>query len=206
MTHSLLPFDAKNSEAEFKLALDQFIERLKEDRNILAAVLVGSLSEELMWRKDSIGLWVIEIDGVTKRLKSDGTDERIFRTFVENGINLHAEVIPRTRFRQMVEGSSRTAFSCNFFAVRELVYCDDPSISKWFKTANKVATKDQVNERLVATTWVIQSIRYARKRIERKDDLELGFEAIIWAAHSIACLEVINAGDVYEHAAIYKGD
>jgi hypothetical protein len=38
----------------------------------------------------------------------------------------------------------------------------------------------------------------------RKDDLELGFEGLLWAAHSIACVEVINAGKVHEHAAIYK--
>ena len=177
---------------------------LKEDRNILACVLVGSLNEEVIWRKDGIGLWIIEADGVTKRLKSDGNDEEIYRTFVESGINLHAQVIPRSRFKQMVEGSSRTAFSCNFFAVRELVYCNEPSIAKWFDTANTVATKDQEKERMIATTWIIGSARYARKRIERKDDLNLGLEAVIWAAHSIAAVEVINDGQIYENASIYK--
>ena len=56
MTHQLLPFDARDSSIEFREALDSFIERLEEDRQILAAVLVGSLEEEVMWRKQSIGL------------------------------------------------------------------------------------------------------------------------------------------------------
>ena len=204
MPHSLLPFDAPEATAHFREAVDHFVERISKDKNILAAVLVGSINAELIWRKDGIGVWLIETDGVTKRLKSDGEDERIFRTFVEDGINLHAEVIPRARFKQMVEGSSRTAFSCSFFAARELIYCDDPSITKWFDTANTIATKDQEKERMVATTWVMGSARYARKRIERKEDLELGFEAITWAAHSIAAVEVINDGKVYEKASIYK--
>ena len=204
MAPALPPFDPAESTQQFKEALLAFVERIKEDRNVLATVLVGSINEETIWRKDAFGLWIIEADGVSKRLKSDGNEERIFRTFVEDGINIHAEMIPRSRFKQMVEGSSRTAFSCNFFAQRELVYCDDPSIEKWFESANSVATKDQEKERMIATTWVIGSARYARKRIERKDDLELGFEAIIWAVHSIACVEVINAGEVHEHAAIYK--
>ncbi len=204
MSPALPPFDPIESTQQFNEALSAFLERIEEDRNILAAVLVGSINEELIWGKETIGLWVIETDGVSKRLKSDGNDERIFRTFVEDGINIHAEVIPRSRFKQMVEGSSRTAFSCNFFAARKLVYCNDPSIEKWFDSANTVATKDQEKERMVATTWIIGSARYARKRIERKNDLELGYEAVIWAAHSIACVEVINAGEVYEHAAIYK--
>ena len=204
MNPSLPPFDPAEKTAHFRSSLDLFVERLAEDRNILAAVLVGSINDEVIWRKESIGLWIIEADGVSKRLKSDGNDERIFRTFVEGDINIHAEIIPRSRFKLMVEGSSRTAFSCNFFARRELIYCDDPSIAKWFETADTVATKDQDKELLIATTWIIESARYARKRIERKDDLELGYEAILWAVHSIAAAEVIEAGEVYEHAAIYK--
>ncbi|MEL7499492.1 MAG: hypothetical protein AAFN77_17950 [Planctomycetota bacterium] len=204
MPESLIPFDAGETAQQFREALQMFVERLTEDRYILAAVLVGSLEEALVWRKDAFSLWIIEADGVTRRLESDGKDENIYRTFVENGINIHAEIITRTRFKQMVEGSSRTAFSCNFFAKRELVYCQDLSIQKWFETANSVATKDQANERLIATTWVIAAARYARKQIERKADLELGFEGILWAVHSIAAVEVINSGKVHEHAAIYR--
>jgi hypothetical protein len=91
--------------ARFQAALDQFIERIAEDRYVLAVVLVGSLSPETIWHRESLGLWVIEADGVSRRLLSDGKDERVFRILVENGINLHAEVIPRSRFKQMVEGA-----------------------------------------------------------------------------------------------------
>ena len=143
MSIPLPPFEAAQFSAQMKAALASFVQRLEEDCNILAAVRVGSFDEELMWRKEAIGLWIIEADGVSRRIKSDGNRERIFRTFVEDGINIHAEVIPRSRFKQMVEGSSRTAFSSNFFAKRELVYANDPSIEKWFDTANTVAQKDQ---------------------------------------------------------------
>lgn len=199
-----IPFAPEELTSQFRAALKSFALRLKEDKQILAAVLVGSINEDLIWRKETIRLWLIEVDGVTKRLKSDGRDERVFRTFVEDGVNIHAEMIPRTRFKQMVEGSSRTAFSCNFFATRELVYCEDSSISSWFETANKIATKDQDNEKLIVMTWVVASARHARKRIERKQDFELGYEGVIQAAHCIAAVEVVGNGEVYEHSAIYK--
>jgi hypothetical protein len=114
--------------ARFKAALDQLIERIAEDRYVLAVVLVGSLSPTTVWRRESLGLWIIEADGVSRRLPSDGNDERVFRILVENGINIHAEIIPRSRFKQMVEGASRTAFSSSFFAERQIVYSKDPSI------------------------------------------------------------------------------
>src|SRR3954447_5331729 len=125
--------------ARFQTALHQLTERIAADRYVLAIVLVGSLSPETIWHRESLGLWIIEADGVGRRLPSDGSDERVFRILVENGINVHAEVIPRGRFKKMVEGASRTAFSCSFFARREIVYSRDPSIESWFKKANSIA-------------------------------------------------------------------
>ena len=190
--------------ARFQSALDQLIERFREDRYILAAVLAGSLSPEIIWRREAIRLWIIEADGVSRRLRSDGNDERIYRILVENGINIHAEVIPRSRFRQMVEGSSRTAFSCNFFAERRLVYCQDQSIENWFEHANTVAVKDKERELLMFSTWTIHSLRYARKLLDVKRDIELASLELLNAANSIAYTEVIRAGQVWEQEAIYK--
>src|SRR5436190_19688861 len=159
--------------ARFEDALNQFTARIAEDRYVLAVVLVGSLSTETIWSRETLGLWIIEADGVSRRLRSDGNDERIFRILVENGINIHAEVIPRSRFKQMVEGASRTAFSCNFFAERKIVYSIDPSIDKWFKQANTVAIKDQERELLAFSTWTIHAHAHAKKRLEIQGDIEL---------------------------------
>lgn len=188
----------------YQAALEGFCDRLREDRYVLAAVLVGSICEETIWRKESLRLWVIEADGVTKRLNSDGNDESIDRIFVEEDINIHAEIIPRSRFRKMVEGSSRTAFSCSFFAIRELVYCDDKSIASWFRKANKTAAKDQDRELLGATTWAIYAHRHARKLLEIKKDLPLCKESVVWTAHAIACMQQVRAGEVREQDTIYR--
>lgn len=190
--------------AQFEAALGQLIARVAEDRYVLAVVLVGSLSAETIWRRESLGLWIIEADGVSRRLPSDGKDERVFRILVENGINIHAEVIPRARFKQMVEGASRTAFSCNFFAHRQIVYSKDASIKNWFEKANAVATKDRERELLAFSTWTIHAHRHARKRLEIKGDLELAAQEILGAAHSIAHTEVIRLGRVWEQDPIYR--
>jgi len=190
--------------ARFETALNQLIERIAEDRYVLAMVLVGSLSTETIWRRESLGLWIIEADGVTRRLLSDGTDERIFRILVENGINIHAEVIPRSRFKKMVEGASRTAFSCNFFAERRIVYSKDASIESWFKKANSVATKDQERELLTFSTWTIHAHRQARKRLDIKGDVVLAAQETLEAAHSVAHTEIIRQGKVVEQDVIYR--
>lgn len=190
--------------AQFEAALSQLIARIEKDRYVLAVVLIGSLSAETIWRRESLGLWIIEADGVTRRLPSDGADERIFRILVEDGINIHAEVIPRARFKKMVEGASRTAFSCNFFAHRQIVYSKDPSIGRWFEKANAIAIKDQERELLAFSTWTIHAHRFARRRLDLKGDLELTAQDTLGAAHSIAHTEIIRLGQIWEQDAIYR--
>jgi hypothetical protein len=190
--------------ARFEDALQQFVERVAEDRYVLAIVLAGSLRAETIWQRESLALWIIEGDGVSRRLLSDGKDERIFRILVEDGINIHAEVIPRSRFKKMVEGASRTAFSCNFFAERRIVYSKDPSIESWFKKANSLATKDQERELLTFSTWTIHAHRHARKRLDVKGDLELAAQETLGAAHSVAHTEIIRRGEVWEDDVIYR--
>ena len=190
--------------ARFEAALQQFIDRVADDRYVLAVVLVGSLSERTIWDRESLWLWIIEADGVSRRLRSDGNDERIFRILVEESINLHAEVIPRSRFKQMVEGSSRTAFSCSFFAERRIVYSNDPSIDNWFEEANTIATKDQEKELLTFSTWTIHAVRHARRRLELKGDLDLARQQVLGAAHSVAHTEIIRQGVVWEEEVIYR--
>ena len=190
--------------ARFEAALNQLIERIAEDRYVLAIVLVGSLRAETIWNRESLALWIIEADGVSRRLPSDGKDERVFRILVENGINIHAEVISRSRFKQMVEGASRTAFSCSFFAQRQIVYSKDPSIESWFKKANSLAIKDQERELLTFSTWTIHAHRHARKRLDIKGDLELAAQETLGAAHSVAHTEIIRRGEVWEQDVIYR--
>jgi hypothetical protein len=190
--------------ARFQAALNQLLERIAEDRYVLAVVLVGSLSRETIWRRESLGLWIIEADGVSRRLPSDGNDERVFRILVENNINIHAEVIPRARFKKMVEGASRTAFSYNFFARRQLVYSKDSSIESWFKKADSVATKDRERELLTFSTWTIHAHRHARKRLDVKGDLELAAQGTLSAAHSVAHTEIIRQGQICEEDVIYR--
>lgn len=194
--------DLVAKKARYKAALDAFVHRLKADRHVLAVVLVGSLDAAVIWRRESIGLWIIEADGVTRRHLSDGKNERIFRTLTEGGVDLHAELIPRSRFKQMIEGTSRTAFTHSFFAHRQLLHTADPSIERWFVDANTLATQDQRRAKLVTATWAIHSARHARKLLQLKDDPQLAWQQALESAWALAALEIVRHGEICEDALI----
>ena len=196
--------DLAEKRQRYQNALNTFIERIAEDSWILGAVLVGSIAEETILQKESLYLWIIESDGVTLRKKSDGEEVRIWRCMVEHDVNIWAELIPRSRFKRMVEGSSRTAFSYNFFAKRELVYSRDDSIVKWFNEANSLAQRDQQNDLLVATLWAVHALRGARKLLDVEKDMDRAWQASLDAAHAIAGAHVVESGEICEYKVIYK--
>src|SRR5205085_11246661 len=113
--------------------------------------------------------------------------------------------IPRGRFKRMVEGAARTAFRYSYFAHRKLVYCNDPSLERWFEDADTLARRDQERELCIATTWLIHAHRHASHLLEHGRDLELVSQALIEGAHCVAAAEVIAAGEVYEGLVIHRG-
>ena len=200
-----MPESPADKKARFDRALKLFVDRLKQDRYILGAVLLGSLSTETIWRRESLSLWLVEADGVTRRGRRDGEEKRIFRHFVEEGITIETELIPRTRFKQMVEGNSRTAFTCNFFSQRILLYAADDSIGRRFESANTIATKDQGTALMVAATWLIHPQKYLRNLYDYRQDWELARQEFLWIAYSLAAIEIIRHGEVFEGEMLYRG-
>lgn len=196
--------DLPAKKRRFEKALETLVGRLQQDRYVLAAVLVGSLSDEVIWKRESISLWIIETDGVTRRRPSDGKDERIFRTLVEDDVNIHAEIIPRSRFKQMIEGTSRTAFTYSFFAHRRLLYSVDPSIAGWFEEASRLGVRDQQRELLVVASWTVHPLRHAEKLLELQGDLELTYQVILHAVWALAGVAIVRHGEVCEDKLLYR--
>lgn len=91
VTCCLLRMQSQSIQFRFKKALDELIERIREDRSILAAILCGSLSYDTVWEKSDIDLALVTID--------DKKVEEAAISLFADGINVHAFLFPRSEFR-----------------------------------------------------------------------------------------------------------
>src|SRR4051812_13875029 len=98
---------------QFTRALAVLVEQLKEDRTILAAILCGSLAHDRVWAKSDIDLALVTVDD--KKL------DDACRSLYADGVNVHAYLVPRTEFRQLVEGAVRNSFMHSFLAKGRLL-------------------------------------------------------------------------------------
>src|SRR3954467_14956171 len=92
----------------FTAALDALVETLRTDRSILAAILCGSLSHDVVWAKSDIDLVLVTVDD--KKIERDGL------ALYANGVNVHAFLTPRADFRKSVEGAVRNSFMHSLLA------------------------------------------------------------------------------------------
>src|SRR6476646_9008684 len=115
---------AESIQKKFTEALDDLVAQVKQDRSILAAILCGSLSHDTVWAKSDIDLVLITIDD--KMAASEGM------ALYADGVNVHSQLIARTEFRKLAEGSLRNSFFHSYVAKGRLLFTHDETIRDLF--------------------------------------------------------------------------
>ena len=170
----------------FTAALDALVEQIREDRAILAAILCGSLSHDMVWAKSDIDLVLITIDD--RKVESDSL------SLYADGVNVHAMLLPRSEFRQAVEGSIRNSFMHSFLAKGRLLYTHDETISAMFESLKEMGERDRGIALFRAATNVLPALYKAHKFMRTRGDLNYTTLWILHTASSLATIEVIGAG------------
>lgn len=170
----------------FTAALDLLVEHVKADRSILAAILCGSLSHDTVWAKSDIDLVFVTIDD----RKVEDSDLSINADHV----NVHAILIPRTPFRKLVEGSLDNSFMHALLAKGRLLYTHDETIADLCARLGTIGERDTRIQLLRAATHALPCIYKAHKWFLTRGDLDYTALWILYAATSLAQIEVIGRG------------
>jgi hypothetical protein len=175
---------AKSVHQTFTAALESLIEQVKQDRAILAAVLCGSLSHDVVWARSDIDLLLVTIDDRKTELSDIALNA--------DGVNVHALLMPRTEFRRTVEGSVNNSFFHSFHAKGRLLYTHDPTIADLCAGLDTIGERDSQLQLLRAGTAALPPIDKAHKWFVTRGDLEYTALWILFAATSLARIEVIG--------------
>jgi len=166
-------------------ALDALVEQVKEDRSILAAILCGSLSHDAVWAKSDIDLALVTIDD--KKVGSGGI------ALYADGVNVHTFLFSRTGFRKIVEGSLGNSFMHSLLAKGRLLYTHDETIAGLFARLQNIGERDIQIQLLHAACGALSAIYKAHKFFLTRGDLDYTALWILYAATSLAQIEVISA-------------
>ena len=170
---------------QFAAALDALVEQVKGDRSILAVILCGSLSHDMVWAKSDIDLVLVTID--------DKKVEHADVALNADGVNVHAFLVPRAEFRKTVAGSINQSFMHSFLAKGRLLYTHDETIADLCAGLQAIGDRDTEVQLLRAAIGALGPIDKARKWLVTRADLEYTALWILYAATALAQVEVIGA-------------
>src|SRR2546426_11213020 len=179
---------------KFTGALDDLVEQVKQDRSILAATLCGSLSHDTVWAKSDIDLALVTID--------DKKVETSHLALSAGGVNVHAFLMPRAEFRKTVEGAVRNSFMHSLLAKGRLLYTHDPTVAGLCARLHEIGERDTQVQLLRAATGALPPIDKARKWFVTRGDLDYAALWILYAANSLARIEVIGARQLADREVI----
>jgi len=169
----------------FENALDGLVEQVKQDRAVLAAILCGSLSHDRVWEKSDIDLVLVTTED------RRGDDAGV--SLNADDVNVHALLISRTEFRQIVEGAVGNSFMHSFLAKGRLLYTHDETIGALCERLQAIGERDVQLQLLRAATHALPPIYKAHKFLLTRGDLEYTALWILYAATPLAKIEVIGA-------------
>lgn len=174
-----------NTVALYNEALESFVGRVKTDRNIIAVLLFGSLSHDQVWRKSDIDIVLLT--------RTDKQAEREF-CLVENGVNIHAHLMPRNKFKSAVQGALQNSFFHSSFAKSTLLYTTDETIREHYAGLDTLGTRDRDMQLLRAASGVLYTLAKAEKWHYVKHDVEYSFLWIMYSIDSLAKIETLLHG------------
>ena len=173
-----------STQQRFGEALDALVARVKEDRSVLAAILCGSLSHDAVWAKSDIDLVLVTID--------DRKVEEGHLALFADGVNVHAVLMPRSRFRSTVEGAIRNSFLHALLAKGRMLYTHDATIGELLAQLQEIGSRDTQVQLLRAATQATSPIYKAHKWLVTRGDLDYTALWILYAATPLAQIEVIG--------------
>ncbi|MCZ8517749.1 hypothetical protein O9H85_36670 [Paenibacillus filicis] len=179
--------DNSTINAIYKEALQAFVERTRNDDQIIAAILLGSLSYDQVWEKSDIDMKLIVQD---QKLIKHGM------CFVENDITINASIQTRDEFKRWVEKSVSTSFNHSYLLRGTLLFTKDKSLEEYFANIRYIGERDRQLQLLQLGCFVLGALAKAEKWLYIKEDELYSAFWMIKMIDTLAQIEVIRNGEV----------
>ncbi len=176
---------------QFNEAVESLVDRIQADPNILAAMVAGSFSYAQVWEKSDLDVEIIGKDGIRPTSS--------FFSLVENGVNIHASLTPRSAFKQSIERAQQGSFMHSYFSHSTLLFSKDDSIKEWY---DKNASRDNIGDRdkqlqvLNVIAETLPTLIYAEKQSYVNNDIPISFLALLTVVEGLARIEVLLNNEI----------
>jgi uncharacterized protein len=172
---------------KYETALQTLISKVQADPYILAAVLLGSLSYDTVWRRSDIDLMLVTQE---TRLKREDY------CLVEEGVNIHCFLNTRSAFRRMLEGSVQGSFIHSMLVKGRMLFCRDEALTELFEARQRLSERDRAIQLLLAASTVLPGLTKAEKWLTVRRDFDYCKYWVLMCTYPLAKIETLLQGEI----------
>lgn len=179
-------FTNSDLQKRYMRAVETLCDRLKKDVNVLAVIIMGSLSYDQVWEKSDIDMTIIVNDNC--KLKTE-------LCLLEDDIYINGHVMTRSEFRKLIGKSLQASMTHSYYSLGTLIYCKDDSLKELFENVcdtNTIGERDKSYALMERTEWVLYRLYKAEKWLKvKKSDTRYAYLWIIETLKHVAAIEVL---------------
>jgi len=187
----------KNSEItkRYEAAIQSFVDKVRNDPNVIAVLVSGSVYHGTVWEKSDIDMTVVVRDQ-----KLDKTYYGVY----EDNILLNVELCQRSDLKRDMEKSLTGMFGHSIDATTKVVYSTDEGLYDYIEENRVVGESDAEKAIFNQVNWLIGIMEKIEKWIKVKNDPEYARYYVLKAADVIADIEVVSHKQVPTREAILQ--
>lgn len=179
----------------YQQAIDQFIDKIKDDINVIAVILGGSVAYDVIWEKSDVDMTVVIRD---QKLSSDNL------SITEDGITFNLYLVQRSTFKRGMEGSIGGSFLQSFMAKGEILYTTDESLYEFFEDIKQIGEDDRAISAFYITAEMLSNMHKVEKWMVARKDLMYAQYFFLKLAEQVAQMELCIRGIPNSRTAIQK--
>jgi len=171
----------------FREALQIFVDKVKQDDQVIAAILLGSLSYDQVWEKSDIDLKLIVQE---QKLNSSYT------CFVENDIPINTSIQTRNEFKRWIERSVQGSFNHSMLVRSTLLFTKDATITEYFEQIRYMGERDRQIQLMRLGCHMLGLMAKVEKWLYVKRDPTYSALWLLKSVDVLAQIEVLLHGDI----------
>lgn len=179
----------------YTAAVDSFISKIKDDPNVIAVIIYGSLAYDLLWEKSDIDMQMVIRD---QQLKNSSY------SIVEDGITINVGLTTRSEFNRLLGGAIGGSMNHSMLAKGNMVYTTDESLYETFENNREIGSDDIALSAFQIANWILHYYDKSQKWLKARKDTLYAQYFLCMAAEAVANMELCLHGEPSARDSIQK--
>lgn len=179
----------------FNAAVDSFVSKVKDDPNVIAVIVCGSVAYDVVWEKSDIDMTVVIRDQILKNTSY---------CIIEDSITINVYLMVRSEFKRGLERNIGGSFSQSYFSKGKVVYTTDDSLYEYFEDLKKLGSDDIALSSFYIACMLVGIYDKCQKWLKVRKDPIYAQYYLLKAAEIIANMELCLNGEPSSRESIQK--